>query len=364
MHSITEKFILQGTHDIKNNINQNGIARNILNQIIQFRTYPNIYEEIEAGFFPNRANYTLEKAVFHAAKGGYLDLIKQFISIHNAYSWDNNINCDSNYRRYKFSREHSKTPEECQCGNSRFFHLVFIEAILAGAVIGNHIHIIEYIDELTYKCDSIFCKVQYCMTKAINVHNLDIINYYTSKYPDLIEKMKGLFFQIAAKSGHLDLVKLYQYRPISEMGSRKYHSFEDTGYSASIEVAEYFIQNGIQTSSKYPIDMALQHAPEGYINYIKFLLSQEQLDHEYDDCLYLSAMFDRYETCKIFIDHGAANAEDVIIYAIKNNKRDIVRTLININCKNFDKYLEIDAEFNNKYLQLDILAEYLYHCEL
>jgi hypothetical protein len=359
--TLTNKFVIQGTYDIKKNVNKNGTARNILDLIIQFRTYPSIYDEIEAGFFPNRANYTLEKAVFHAAKGGHLELVKQFINHFDPNPWNNDINYNNVYNGYKFNEYGDSCAEPCKCENSKLFHESFIKPILKGAVYGSHIHIIEYIRDLTRYCGSWYREYEYCMEIAIDIHNLKIIDYYNEMDPDRINDYKRHFFGVAAKSGHLDLFNLYTDRPIHEMMSRKQYALEDTGYKASIEIADLLIKGGA-SGADYSIQKALMYAPKGYLEYIKFLTTNEAVYKNCDELLNFAAGNNRYEACKIFIENGATNAEEVIEYAIKKNKRDIVRTLININCKNFDKYLEIDAKFNNKWLQLDILAEYLYHC--
>lgn len=77
---LTAVIINDALTDIAENKNQYGVARRLLEYILSFRTYNNVYDEIEAGYFPMEDTYDVNKALYHACKKNNWDQISCFMA--------------------------------------------------------------------------------------------------------------------------------------------------------------------------------------------------------------------------------------------------------------------------------------------
>jgi len=79
MSSITTKIVVNYSYDVNNNKNELGISKLLFKQILLYRCYKNVYDEISAGFIPNHDNYKVNKALNCVSKKGNIRLVKLFI---------------------------------------------------------------------------------------------------------------------------------------------------------------------------------------------------------------------------------------------------------------------------------------------
>lgn len=85
---LTEKFLVEGLYDIKHSTNPYGIARRLIENVLQYR-HDDMYAGIEAGFLPD-SDYLINKALYHAAKTNNRQFVDYFLS-HGAYDMNYGI---------------------------------------------------------------------------------------------------------------------------------------------------------------------------------------------------------------------------------------------------------------------------------
>ena len=187
--TLSSILIKDGLNDIEHNKNPYGVARRLMENILQYRS-TNIYEDLQFGFINSNILYDINKALFYAAKGYQQNIIKHFMT--------------------KFSDKYSRKKRwnNIMYGAAEGGHLdLVLHAISKGAydigfgitcaVKGGHLDIIK---QLAVSGD---------MVSYYNVHNaakqgrIDILEYFESIN---IENWNWSLCG-AAEGGHLDAVK-------------------------------------------------------------------------------------------------------------------------------------------------------------
>ena len=75
------RFMKAGLLDIIWDRNRNGVERNLLSIILQFRKYPYTTDEVKAGFMPSKIEFDLRTYMKLAAKYNHIELAKSFINM-------------------------------------------------------------------------------------------------------------------------------------------------------------------------------------------------------------------------------------------------------------------------------------------
>lgn len=182
-------LINDGLKDIEYNKNPYGVARRLMENILQYRS-TNIYEELQFGFINYDILYDdVGKALFHAAKGYYKDMIKYFMT-----------KC----------RKHDRIKgwNHVMYGAAMGGHMdLVLHAILNGArdfcfgvscaVSGGHLDIIKYLVELGQHVS------YYNVYRAARKGRTDILEYFAS----IDIKNWNWALRGAAEGGHLETVE-------------------------------------------------------------------------------------------------------------------------------------------------------------
>jgi hypothetical protein len=341
MNTITNKFVIQGTYDIKNNVNKNGTARNILDLIIQFRTYPSVYDEIEAGFYPTDTNYILEIAIRYATKGGHFDMVRYFISIYKPTSEYYDDCCYS-------------TANLCNCHHQ--LHSYIMKELYIGAAMGNHKNYIDHL-LLTYKnCSGE--KYKHILHGAIISNNLELFKLY---YPYCHNEILGNAFSLtitdelshyAAIHNRIEILDYLM--PIESTSKRDYGYLIMTASSHGIiDILKYALEKGAEGMDSTYYEAAVR---KGHLEYVRCCL-ENKCDLSWTRCLKDAIRRDNSKMCQLLIEYGAEISNLAINQAIYYKSKKVLKTLLVMSkCKDLEKYLYDD----DKDIQMVILTASLY----
>lgn len=191
--SLVSIIINDGLHDIEHNINQYGVARNIVSTIQLFRTYESFNEEIKVGFIPtDKYDYGFNRSniLFKACSGGHKHVIDYFLS--NGY-------------------------EDFTDG-------------LEGAVVSNNKKLIDFF--MTKPVD-----IHWALFRAIEKNHTDLIKFFMSKCV-LTLGILNLLLKAAAIANNIPLIE--------ELITKGAFSWSD-GLSGAVEngdplVIQYFLK--------------------------------------------------------------------------------------------------------------------------
>ena len=162
--SLTSIFINDGLSDITHKRNLYGVARNLMENILSYRNFPCVYDEIRVGFFPS-SKWFIRNAITNATLGGHKHLVEYFVD------YEEQEKIKAYKRRTNFIRQDG--PEQIEMS-------VWRDG-LEKAFVKKHTHLIDYFLEKTGKTLQIFdLVIQYNYTPMID-YFMSLIDQFTNK---------------------------------------------------------------------------------------------------------------------------------------------------------------------------------------
>lgn len=186
--SIAVIIINDGIRDITFDYNKYGVARNLLKNILSYRVYTEPYDELRAGFIPDRRNnYDQYKALKIAVKRNYIHILDHFQNLWHPYRW-NHVYTAIYYGHTHLAKRlmGSDKPD--------IYHKAIVEAYARR----NRIDLIENM-ELNIDPSICICK------GAARGGHLDLVEKYFKSSINTYDKSDIL--DQAAYGGHIDIIK-------------------------------------------------------------------------------------------------------------------------------------------------------------
>lgn len=274
--SLASIIINDGLHDIINNTNRYGVARNLMKTILSYRSYTRVYHEIRAGFLPHsKVHYSTDRAFKNAIVGRRMDLIKYFSErMGNIMSREGVDKCVYTAARYGYTDlvdlcinkyfGHQKYAIEGYARINRMDLVAGHDAwyknkyITRGAARGGHLEIVQkYFDDTSIRSE--------VLTHAARGGHLEIIKFLTTGNNEYINTsvMTG-----AARGGHFDIFKNYfvNIENVLEL------CLADTAKGGHEEIAKFILTKLQKPDYKRALEHAMKHQRNNMIEFFYKLI--------------------------------------------------------------------------------------------
>ena len=307
-------LINDGLNDIHHNKNPYGVARRLMENILQYRTYKNKYHGLRAGYINVKLRYYCHKAIQYSAEGGHKDFIDYFLKKH------------AKTAEYNYITSHSDNWDFGLKGAAKGGHMTLIEFFikkganlnwgLCGAAKKGNITLMEYFinngaDDWEWGLE---CAAE---------HSYQAVEY-------LIQKGARDFGACLYGAAKRNDTKLLQY-----CLERNAHHWElglqGAAIGGNLELVKYFIDKGARHVTLI-IDHIIKHRHRHILDYL--ILKKETdianagtdeiFDIPWNYCMYSAITHIDKNLVEYFINKGAKNYHEYLYHA-QNYCNDVYR---------------------------------------
>lgn len=351
---LSELIIKDGLKDIANNENKYGVARLLLESILAYKNYRNLYEMIAAGYlYTGRCD--LNRALYYAGKGGHKNLVYYYIY--------------DGYRRFNKLHKRRRQGEW--------------STAMYGAAVGGHKDLIDYCiangannwqDGLKGAAINGSKElVEFFISKGANnwsdgLHGASVGGHLSLIYWFIDKGAVNLNIGLlgATKGGHLHLIEFFLSRVA--VYSSMSECLEDATYHGHLHLVKFFMnqykshfkENGSMMCAKYNALMRKAIASNNLkvVEYINEGCKQYITSSElWNKCNAYIKRHDDYYLCEShrleckshktkYIDY----LNEYISYATRHNRTQLIHYFIDQGASNWD--LCIREAYNGKHKRL------------
>lgn len=287
-------ILLWGLNDIEKDTNRYGVCRCLTSIVLSYRTYPDVYDEIESGFIPDR-KFDFNKGLEAAASGSEKHLIDYCIS-NGAIDFRSAlypVTYDANYTLVEFFINKCKELKKSYYNDD------------------------ETPTEFLMECYSkfgnahTFCEWEFCIYNAAYINDLKLVKYYMDNGADTIHY--ALFG--AAAGGHIELIQYcLDNGPILIREAMKHAASESRREAIDFLIK---IDNNIENIND-ALEMAIL---EKQFDIIDFLIDKGIT--YFDTALNASIRVNNLKLVKLFIQKGIIDIHNAVRNTYPKNKEII-----------------------------------------